>query len=183
MKSVRYNDSGEAVARLQRALVERGSELPRHGIDGHLGDEGWEALQRFAEDEGISVAAGSSRLRARRARTPAPAIHQPRGARTPEVNAQSLGLEIEGNYTGVVGGSTVDGKPDSEWTQATVQSARSALHRLVDEGRREGFGCIDEYEALLSCSAKLDCGGYEGSACAAEAEAFETACPRFAAYD
>lgn len=238
MNPVRYNDSGEAVARLQRALVERGYDLPRHGIDGHLGDEGWEALQRFAEDEGIpwqpevpaSVLVALERplqrsttppvtrptpkldgirfydlrdrcsdphcksktidgksVRRRAASIRAITIHQTAvefgvapyqllaagGDRElalarrahdvachalafregfvslpvplrwyvyhgNELNAHSLGLEIEGNYPGVAGGSTANGKPASELTPTVVESARAALRRLVDEGRNEG---------------------------------------------
>ena len=33
--------------------MDRGYDLPRFGVDGHFGDECWEALQRFAKDEGL----------------------------------------------------------------------------------------------------------------------------------
>jgi hypothetical protein len=50
---MRYDDKGGEVRRIQTRLIDRGYELPRFGADGHLGEETWEALQRFAEDQNL----------------------------------------------------------------------------------------------------------------------------------
>lgn len=47
---MKYNQKGEHVLHLQKALIEAGYELPVYGADGHLGDETWEALKEFALD-------------------------------------------------------------------------------------------------------------------------------------
>ena len=49
--TLRYGDSGPAIRVLQEKLLDRGYALPRFGSDGHLGDETWEALQRYAADQ------------------------------------------------------------------------------------------------------------------------------------
>lgn len=239
MPPIHFGEKGQSIAHLQRALVERGFELPRFGIDGHLGEECWDALQRFAENEGLAwapevppsvlaalgrprrttpvpilndtsleepqtadvvdlreaceephpkartvagmtvrrpadsvdaimihqtavefglapyqlqAAAGDRRVAlARRAQRvachalafcdgfvclPAPLrwyIHHGNG-----LNARSLGLEIEGNYPGVLGGTTVNGKTATEVTETVVVAARHALRLLVENGRNEG---------------------------------------------
>ncbi len=48
-----YGDRGEAVRKLQLALLEKGFELPRWGADGALGNETWAALQQAADRFGI----------------------------------------------------------------------------------------------------------------------------------
>jgi hypothetical protein len=52
-KPLRYNDKGSDVVRVQRELMSQGYPLPAYGSDGHLGDETWEALQRYARDHGL----------------------------------------------------------------------------------------------------------------------------------
>ncbi|WP_428261086.1 peptidoglycan recognition protein family protein [Haliangium sp.] len=47
---MRYGDRGSEVKAVQRALMQRGYELPQYGADGDLGGETWDALQRFAGD-------------------------------------------------------------------------------------------------------------------------------------
>lgn len=64
------------------------------------------------------------------------------------LNSNSLGLEIEGRYPGLVDDPTTVPREDllttwggapSELTEATVEAARSALRWLVLEGRRYGM--------------------------------------------
>lgn len=50
---MKYNDKGPEVRELQRALIRLGYSLNTYGIDGHLGEETWQALERFALDSGI----------------------------------------------------------------------------------------------------------------------------------
>ncbi len=49
MTVYRYNQKGEEVATLQRALINLGIELPHYGADGHLGKESWAAIEEYAE--------------------------------------------------------------------------------------------------------------------------------------
>lgn len=53
---MRYGDKGTDVERLQQALIDRGYQLPEYGADGHLGDETWDAIQRFSRDMGLGWA-------------------------------------------------------------------------------------------------------------------------------
>lgn len=54
--SMKYGDKGIDVENLQRVLIARGYELPTYGADGHLGEETWDALQRFSADAGLKWA-------------------------------------------------------------------------------------------------------------------------------
>lgn len=51
---MKYGDKGVDVENLQKVLIARGYELPTYGADGHLGDETWDALQRFSRDRGLT---------------------------------------------------------------------------------------------------------------------------------
>lgn len=51
---MKYGDKGVDVENLQRVLLARGYELPTYGVDGHLGEETWDALQRFSRDRGLA---------------------------------------------------------------------------------------------------------------------------------
>lgn len=53
---MRYGDRGIDVENLQKVLISRGYELPQCGADGHLGDETWDALQRFSRDSALAWA-------------------------------------------------------------------------------------------------------------------------------
>ena len=50
---MRYGDKGSEVKKVQESLVEKGYALPRYGADGHLGDETWESVHRYAKDQGL----------------------------------------------------------------------------------------------------------------------------------
>lgn len=55
-------------------------------------------------------------------------------------NDESLGLEIEGRYPGLVGHpETLASTPETPVTEAVVESARLALRTLVTLGRAEGM--------------------------------------------
>lgn len=53
------------------------------------------------------------------------------------LNGRSLGLEVEGNYPGLVGRKVLHGKP-TELTEETVMTARAGVKLLVEEGRKRG---------------------------------------------
>ncbi len=48
-----FNEKGDDVRSVQQALIAQGYPLPRYGADGHLGDETWDALQRYSVDHNI----------------------------------------------------------------------------------------------------------------------------------
>lgn len=50
---VKFNDKGDEVRRLQQRLIAEGYSLPVYGADGHLGDETWDALQQYAEEQRV----------------------------------------------------------------------------------------------------------------------------------
>lgn len=50
---MRFNDKGVAVRLLQQRLLDEGYKLPIYGVDGHLGDETWDALQQYAGEQGV----------------------------------------------------------------------------------------------------------------------------------
>lgn len=54
-------------------------------------------------------------------------------------NPYELGLEIDGNYSGVIGGDTWNGKKATKVTDKLVGAARAALKLMVDEGRKLGM--------------------------------------------
>lgn len=51
---MRYNDKNADVKAVQQALIEQGYALPLYGADGHLGEESWDALQRYSDDQALS---------------------------------------------------------------------------------------------------------------------------------
>ncbi|HLT36781.1 MAG TPA: N-acetylmuramoyl-L-alanine amidase [Enhygromyxa sp.] len=53
------------------------------------------------------------------------------------LNARSLGLEVDGNYPGLIGGRVANGK-ETPLTNAVVKAARMGVKLLVEEGRRAG---------------------------------------------
>lgn len=54
-------------------------------------------------------------------------------------NAFELGLEIDGNYPGVKGGKTWNGKKPTRITPEVVRAAQAAVELLVIEGRKLGM--------------------------------------------
>lgn len=54
-------------------------------------------------------------------------------------NGYELGLEIDGNYPGLIGGETWNKKPATQVTVPLVQAARAAIEFLVREGRAAGM--------------------------------------------
>lgn len=48
---MKYGQSGEAVLKVQQALIDRGYPLKRYGADGHCGDETWSALEQYSKAE------------------------------------------------------------------------------------------------------------------------------------
>ena len=56
------------------------------------------------------------------------------------LNSRSLGLEVDGNYPGLLGGRVSDPKanPETKLTDAVVHAARIGVKLLVEEGRRAG---------------------------------------------
>lgn len=54
-------------------------------------------------------------------------------------NAFELGVEIEGNYPGIKGNKTWNGKVPTRLTDDTVHAARAAIELLVVEGRKAGM--------------------------------------------
>ncbi len=54
-------------------------------------------------------------------------------------NATELGIEIDGNYPGLIGGETWNGKPPTEATPASIGAARAGIELLVREGRKIGM--------------------------------------------
>lgn len=53
------------------------------------------------------------------------------------LNVRSLGLEVEGNFPGLIGRKPLHGKP-TELTEVTVAAARAGVKLLVEEGRKRG---------------------------------------------
>lgn len=47
---MKYGEKGPKVRKLQEQLISAGYELPLFGVDGHLGEETWDALKEFALD-------------------------------------------------------------------------------------------------------------------------------------
>jgi hypothetical protein len=58
------------------------------------------------------------------------------------LNARSLGLEVEGNYPGLVGRKVAQGKP-TELTEQTIEAARAGVKLLVEVAR--AVGCPVRY--------------------------------------
>lgn len=54
-------------------------------------------------------------------------------------NAHSLGIEIDGNYSGLKGGSTWNGKPATTPTPELIKAARAGIELLVCKGRAAGM--------------------------------------------
>lgn len=54
-------------------------------------------------------------------------------------NPYELGLEIDGNYPGLIGGDTWNGKEPTKVTSTVVNAARAALKLMVDEGKKLGM--------------------------------------------
>lgn len=54
-------------------------------------------------------------------------------------NAHSLGIEIDGNYAGLKGGSTWNGKAATTPTPELIKAARAGVELLVREGRAAGM--------------------------------------------
>jgi hypothetical protein len=50
---MKFNDRGSDVETLQGKLLRLGYDLPRHGADGHFGQETWDALHQYARDRQI----------------------------------------------------------------------------------------------------------------------------------
>jgi hypothetical protein len=259
---VKYNDKGAEVARLQRKLIAEGYTLPRWGADGHLGDESWEALERFARDNELlwnpavpgrvldallatdapvievpptlppavevatvkcydlrseqddphpksKTSGGRTVRRAVRAVTGV-TIHQTAveyGVAQYQINAAggdeelalarrslkvachamafrrgfytlsapldwliyhgngfndtTLGLEIDGNYPGLRGGTTWNGKPATTLSDETVLAARAALYALVHEGRSLGMPITQLYAHRQSSKTRRSDPGQE----------------------
>lgn len=54
-------------------------------------------------------------------------------------NRYELGVEIDGNYPGLIGGRTWNRKTPTQTTEASIMAARAALELLVREGRKMGM--------------------------------------------
>jgi peptidoglycan hydrolase-like protein with peptidoglycan-binding domain len=54
-------------------------------------------------------------------------------------NATELGIEIDGNYPGLVGGKTWNGKPATEVRPESIKAARAGIELLVREGHKMGM--------------------------------------------
>jgi hypothetical protein len=226
---MRFGDHGQEVRALQRALLARGYELPRFGVDGDFGRETRAALQRFVVEHGLAwrsqdelpsevldalgleqeevevippsgdvvdlggidlvdlrgertdphpkskirdgctvrrppasidaivlhqtavvFSAPSRPLLARRAFNVAchAMVFRPGFVVWPvdplwyiyhadRLNARSLGLEVEGNYPGLIDGRVGTGNP-TPLTDAMIKAARMGVLLLVEEGRRLG---------------------------------------------
>lgn len=226
---MRYTDQGQEVRALQRALVAKGYDLPRFGIDSDFGQETRTALERFVADHGLTwnpaeevpsavlealgledevvevtppsgdvLDLGAVKLYDLRSeqQDPHPKFKQYKGKtvrRTPasidaivlhqtavgfsaanedalarralgvachamafrpgflvwstdllwyvhhadRLNARSLGLEVDGNYPGLVGGKVASGK-ETKLTDEVIEAARMGVKLLVEEGRRLG---------------------------------------------
>jgi hypothetical protein len=59
------------------------------------------------------------------------------------LNASTLGLEVDGLYPGVLGGSVPAGKRATAMTEGTIAAAKSGLSLLYEEGRRAGCPIVD----------------------------------------
>jgi len=59
------------------------------------------------------------------------------------LNRRSLGLEIDGNYPGLIGGRTNNNKTATTVTDNLIRAARMAVKLLMEEGRKAG--CPIEY--------------------------------------
>ncbi|MEM7151548.1 MAG: N-acetylmuramoyl-L-alanine amidase [Myxococcota bacterium] len=60
-----------------------------------------------------------------------------------KLNGGSLGIEIDGNYPGLVGGQTNNGKEATEVTDAVVTAAQRGVKLLYEEGKK--LGCPIQY--------------------------------------
>jgi len=54
-------------------------------------------------------------------------------------NATELGLEIDGNYPGLIGGQTWNKKAATNTTDTSIRAAQVALRQLVEDGREMGM--------------------------------------------
>lgn len=54
-------------------------------------------------------------------------------------NAFELGIEIDGNYPGLIGGDTWNKKHQTITTPESIEAARAGVKLLVDEGRKMGM--------------------------------------------
>lgn len=256
---MQYNDKGNDVRELQQTLIEQGYALQRYGADGHLGDETWEALQRYAKDfvlpwdpgvptqvtqhllhiENVpptlppklppapnyklydlrkeqSSPSPKSRVRGGKTvvRNPAAVtgivIHQTAvkyGVADYQVaasggdrelalarrslgvachvmafhdgfvawsneleryiyhgngyNSYTLGIEIDGNYPGLIGGATWNGKLATEVTETIVAAACNGIRLLVEEGRKLGMPLNNVYAHRQSSSSRRSDPGEE----------------------
>jgi hypothetical protein len=52
---LKKGDKGEAVAEMQRALIDAGQQLPKYGVDGDFGSETLKALKAFQASAGLTV--------------------------------------------------------------------------------------------------------------------------------
>lgn len=227
---MRYGDQGHEVRALQRALIGKGYDLPKFGVDSDFGQETRIALERFAQDQRIAwnsdqevpaALLDALGLEEERVEVIPPSsddvdlggitLHDLHGARTDphpkskrdrhgktvrrtpagidaivlhqtavrfsaasdellarraldvachamafypgfvvwaadplwyiyhadRLNARSVGLEVEGNYPGLVGGKIGSGE-ETPLTDAVVKAARMGVKLLVEEGRRAG---------------------------------------------
>jgi len=54
-------------------------------------------------------------------------------------NSTDLGIEIEGNYPGLIGGVTWNKKTPTILTQTSISAAKAGLKLLLEEGRKAGM--------------------------------------------
>lgn len=259
-RPMRYNDKGGDVRDMQQALIDQGYPLLKYGADGHLGDESWEALQRYSEDFNVKwdpevpsavlehlhhkecisptippqppPSAGDIKIYDLRSEQTSPSpkskvrgdvtvernpksvtgivVHQTavkygltqrqidasdgdtelamarRGLNvachviafhdgflswTNELkryiyhgngyNRYTLGIEIDGNYPGVIGGRTWNGKPATEVTDTIVKTACEGMRLLVEEGHKLGMPIWDVYAHRQSSAARRSDPGEE----------------------
>jgi len=52
---LKKGSKGDSVTAVQKALMDKGYELPKYGADGGYGDETVEAVKKFQQDNGLSV--------------------------------------------------------------------------------------------------------------------------------
>jgi hypothetical protein len=249
---MKYDDKGDEIREMQKSLVAQGYPLPKYRADGHLGEESWDTLHRYADDHGIPwrpevpqevlddldvddplviipttkpPALGDVKLydlRGEQTNPPAKAnkfrlsagkvvernpamvtgitIHQTAvkysaaqyqidaaggdrelalARRSMDVachvmafhdgfiawpnplewyayhgnsfNSFELGIEIDGNYPGLIGGETWNGKAATPVTDASIKAARAGIELLVQEGRALGMP-IEYLHAHRQCS-------------------------------
>jgi hypothetical protein len=257
---MRYNDKGDEVKVMQQDLMSQGYALPQYGADGHLGDESWEALQRYASDFKIKwnpevphgvlphlanvdnvpptippeppPSVGAIKLYDLRGEQTSPSpkskvtggstvernpqtvtgivVHQTavkfglsshqikaaggdeqlalarRGlnvachviafhdgflAWTNELkryiyhgngyNRYTLGIEIDGNYPGLIGGKTWNNKAATEVTDTVVSAACEGMRLLVEEGRKLGMPIRNVYAHRQSSATRRSDPGQE----------------------